>query len=183
MIIGSRLMPSLCQSTDRSDDRMQRAQSADSTRHAGLRLDHRPRQIAGCPACRNGYDGRPLLPRRISVSSRDHQPCRVAVLPVRIRESGRETPYRPLPAPTRLWRGIQYFYPYYRAMTTGNGLERHLLRLDLLLAEAAQLLRMIPHTVRCWLDGEEVSGPAEQAVRAWIGLRDRRLPWQPHGAA
>ena len=65
----------------------------------------------------------------------------------------------------------------------GNELGRYLLRLDLALAEAAQFLCVIPRTVRRWLDGEEVSDPAEQAVRVWIGLHDRRLPWRPHGAA
>jgi hypothetical protein len=64
-----------------------------------------------------------------------------------------------------------------------HGLERYLLRSGLLLAEAAQLLRMIPHTARRWLNGEEVYGPAEQVIRVWIGLRDRRLPWRTRGAA
>ena len=65
----------------------------------------------------------------------------------------------------------------------GNELGRYLLRLDLSPAEAALLLCVTPRTVRRWLDGEEVSGPAEQAVRAWIRLHERRLPWRPQGAA
>ena len=65
----------------------------------------------------------------------------------------------------------------------GNELGPYLLRLDLSPAEAAQLLRVTPRTVRRWLDGEDVSGPVEQAVRAWIRLSDRRFPWRPHGAA
>lgn len=52
-------------------------------------------------------------------------------------------------------------------------------RLNLSPAEAAQLLSVNQRTVRRWLDGEEISGPTEQAVRAWIRLHDRHLPWRP----
>lgn len=45
--------------------------------------------------------------------------------------------------------------------------------------EAAQLLSVSPRTVRRWLEGEEVTGPAEHALRAWIRLQQRNLPWRP----
>jgi hypothetical protein len=63
-------------------------------------------------------------------------------------------------------------------MTTGE-LRLTLSRLELNQAEAAQLLGVAPRTIRRWLDGEELSGPAEQALRAWIRLHDRNLPWRP----
>ena len=66
---------------------------------------------------------------------------------------------------------------------TGGEFEQYLMRLSLTPAEAAQLLSVNPRTVRRWLDGEEVSGPAEQAIRAWIRLHDRHLPWRPDSAA
>jgi hypothetical protein len=56
---------------------------------------------------------------------------------------------------------------------------QYLLRLDLLPAEAAQLLSVSPRTVRRWQEGEEVPGPAEQAIRAWVRLHERHLPWRP----
>lgn len=66
---------------------------------------------------------------------------------------------------------------------TGNEFGQFLLRLGLAPGEAAQLLSVNPRTVRRWLDGEEVSGPAEQAIRAWIRLHDRHLPWRPDSAS
>jgi hypothetical protein len=68
-------------------------------------------------------------------------------------------------------------------MMTGNEFGQYLQRLGLSLGEAAQLLSVTPRTVRRWLDGEEVSGPAEQAIRAWIRLHDRHLPWRPDSAS
>lgn len=52
-------------------------------------------------------------------------------------------------------------------------------RLELTQAEAAQLLGVAPRTVRRWLEGEDIPGPAEQALRAWIRLHERNLPWRP----
>ena len=52
-------------------------------------------------------------------------------------------------------------------------------RLELSPSEAAQLLGVAPRTIRRWLDGEDIPGPAEQALRAWIRLHDRNLPWRP----
>jgi len=58
--------------------------------------------------------------------------------------------------------------------------EQYLLRLDLSPADAAKLLGVkTPRTVQRWLDGEEIPGPAEQAIRAWIKLHDLRIPWKP----
>jgi hypothetical protein len=59
-------------------------------------------------------------------------------------------------------------------------LEQYLLRLDLSVAEAAKLLGVkTPRTVQRWLDGEEIPGPAEQAICAWIKLHDLGIPWKP----
>jgi hypothetical protein len=68
-------------------------------------------------------------------------------------------------------------------MMTGGQFEQCLLRLGLSVDEAAQLLSVTPRTVRRWLEGEDVSGPAEQAVRAWIRLHDHHLPWRPDSAS
>ncbi len=62
-------------------------------------------------------------------------------------------------------------------------LEQSLIRLGLSQTEAAQLLGVVPRTFRRWLEGEEIPGPAEQAIRAWLRLHDRRLPWRPDSAA
>ena len=59
-------------------------------------------------------------------------------------------------------------------------LEQYLLRLDLSPVDAAKLLGVkTPRTVQRWLDGEEIPGPAEQAIRAWIKLHDLGIPWKP----
>ncbi|MGO9848007.1 MAG: helix-turn-helix domain-containing protein [Methylocella sp.] len=68
-------------------------------------------------------------------------------------------------------------------MMTKIELEQGLLRLGLSQTEGAQLLGVAPRTLRRWLEGEEIPGPAEQAVRAWIKLHDRKLPWRPDSAA
>ena len=62
-------------------------------------------------------------------------------------------------------------------------LEQTLLRLGLSQTEAAQLLGVAARTVRRWLEGEEVPGPAEQALRAWVRLHERNLPWRPDSAS
>lgn len=56
---------------------------------------------------------------------------------------------------------------------------QYLMRLGLSLTEAAQLLSVTPRTVRRWQEGEEVPGPVEQAIKAWIRLHERHLPWRP----
>jgi hypothetical protein len=69
-------------------------------------------------------------------------------------------------------------------MMTPNELKEHLTYLGLFdQAEAAQLLSVTPRTLRRWLDGEEVPGPAEQAVRAWRRLQERGLIWRPDTVA
>lgn len=60
-----------------------------------------------------------------------------------------------------------------------NELRQSLDRLNLSPAEAGQILGVTPRTVRRWLDGEEMTGPAVQAIRAWIRLHNRHLPWRP----
>ena len=58
-------------------------------------------------------------------------------------------------------------------------LEQYLLRLDLSATDAAQFLGVTPRTLQRWLDGEEVPGPAEQAIRAWVKLHEFGIPWKP----
>ena len=58
-------------------------------------------------------------------------------------------------------------------------LEQYLMRLDLSAPSAAQLLGVTPRTVQRWLDGDEIAGPAEQAILAWIKLHDIGIPWRP----
>jgi hypothetical protein len=58
-------------------------------------------------------------------------------------------------------------------------LEQYLLRLELTPIDAAQLIGVTPRTMQRWLDGEEIPGPAEQALRAWIKLHDLGIPWKP----
>jgi transcriptional regulator with XRE-family HTH domain len=65
---------------------------------------------------------------------------------------------------------------------TIDELQQTLLRLGLSQTDAAQLLGVSPRTVRRWLEGEEVPGPAAQALRAWIRLHERNLPWRPDSA-
>lgn len=57
----------------------------------------------------------------------------------------------------------------------------HLAQLGLTQAEAAELLSVAPRTVRRWVeDGAgDTPGPAEHALRAWVGLQRRGLPWRP----
>jgi hypothetical protein len=62
-------------------------------------------------------------------------------------------------------------------------LQQSLLRLNLSQTEAAQLLGVAPRTFRRWLEGDDIPGPAEQALRAWLRLHDRRLPWRPDSTA
>jgi hypothetical protein len=61
------------------------------------------------------------------------------------------------------------------------GFRNCLAQLGLTQTEAAQLLSVAPRTVRRWAeDGAgEIPGPAEHALRAWIGLQRRGLPWRP----
>jgi hypothetical protein len=73
---------------------------------------------------------------------------------------------------------VQNVY-YGLAMMNTSELNEQLVALGVSPAEAAQLLGVSPRTVRRWLEGEEVPGPAEAALRAWRTLADRRLPWKP----
>jgi len=56
-------------------------------------------------------------------------------------------------------------------------------QLNLTQTEAAQLLGVDPRTVRRWVEGAEIPGPAEQALRAWSRLNDHNLPWRPDSVA
>jgi hypothetical protein len=46
-------------------------------------------------------------------------------------------------------------------------------------AEAAQLLGVSTRTLWRWLEGEEIPGPAQAALRAWRELHSRHLAWKP----
>src|ERR1700728_5124665 len=64
-------------------------------------------------------------------------------------------------------------------MMTSSELSEHLSGLSLNQTEAAQLLGISARTVRRWVEGEEIPGPAEAALRAWRRLAERNLPWRP----
>jgi transcriptional regulator with XRE-family HTH domain len=68
-------------------------------------------------------------------------------------------------------------------MMNATELNGHLAALQISPAEAAQLLGVSPRTLRRWLEGEEVPGPAEAALRAWRTLAERHLPWKPDSAS
>jgi transcriptional regulator with XRE-family HTH domain len=68
-------------------------------------------------------------------------------------------------------------------MLTSEEIRRILGHLGLTQAEAAQLLGVTPRTVRRWLEGDELPGPAEQALRAWLRLAEMRMPWRPDSEA
>jgi len=64
-------------------------------------------------------------------------------------------------------------------MMTPTDLAGHLDRLGISQTEAAQLLGVASRTIRRWFEGEEIPGPAEQALRAWSRLHERHLVWRP----
>ena len=65
-------------------------------------------------------------------------------------------------------------------MMSGQELQEHIQALGLTHAEAAQLLGISSRTITRWCtEGEEVSGPAEAALRAWRRLDARHLAWRP----
>lgn len=64
-------------------------------------------------------------------------------------------------------------------MMTTEAFRQHLEALRLSNAEAADLLGVSERSVRRWIDGEDVPGPVEAALRAWLGLERRHLPWKP----
>ncbi|HEV2954717.1 MAG TPA: hypothetical protein VGX95_01245 [Xanthobacteraceae bacterium] len=68
-------------------------------------------------------------------------------------------------------------------MMTPQDLSNHLSQLGITQTEAARLLSVNARTMRRWLEGEEVPGPAEQAIRAWLRLHRRNLPWRPDSIA
>ncbi len=64
-------------------------------------------------------------------------------------------------------------------MMTTDDFHQHLEALRLSNGEAADLLGVSERSVRRWADGEDVPGPVEAALRAWLGLERRHLPWKP----
>jgi hypothetical protein len=55
----------------------------------------------------------------------------------------------------------------------------HLEALDISRDEAAIFLGVSKRTVNRWCDGDEVPGPVEAALRAWLSLHKRGLAWKP----
>ena len=54
--------------------------------------------------------------------------------------------------------------------------------LGLTQVDAARLLSVDPRTLRRWVENpNEIPGPAEQALRAWLRLHQLGLPWTPDG--
>ena len=64
---------------------------------------------------------------------------------------------------------------------TATEFRNYLAQLGLSQIEAAQLLSVAPRTVRRWAEdgNSDIPGPVEHALRAWIGLQKRGLPWRP----
>lgn len=63
-------------------------------------------------------------------------------------------------------------------------LQDHFLQLGLTADEAADLLSVSPRTVQRWQHGiQEVPGPAEQTLRAWLGSHERGVAWRPNEVA
>lgn len=77
-----------------------------------------------------------------------------------------------------------HFVRYHAAMMTNTELLDHLSNLGLTQVEAARLLSVSARTVRRWSEGsQDIPGPAEMALRAWLGLHRRGLVWRPDGEA
>jgi hypothetical protein len=74
---------------------------------------------------------------------------------------------------------IVHIVQYDMDMMTIPELNDHLCALQVSAPEAAQLLGVSSRTLRRWLEGEEVPGPAAAALRAWRALAERHLPWKP----
>ncbi len=69
-------------------------------------------------------------------------------------------------------------------MMTEPEFANHISELGLTQAEAAHLLSVSTRTMRRWAENPaEMPGPAEQALRAWLGLHRRGLPWMPDSIA
>ena len=68
---------------------------------------------------------------------------------------------------------------YVLDMMSNTELDDNLAALRVSPAEAAQLLGVSARTLRRWLEGEAVPGPAEAALRAWRTLAGLHLPWKP----
>jgi hypothetical protein len=64
-------------------------------------------------------------------------------------------------------------------MMTAIEVREALTKLRLDQEEAATLLGVAPRSVRRWLQGEAIPGPAEAAFRAWLKLDARGLAWRP----
>jgi hypothetical protein len=71
---------------------------------------------------------------------------------------------------------------YLDTMMSKAELLHHLNQLDLTQAEVARLLSVNVRTVRRWVETpDELPGPAEQAIRAWLRLHRLGLAWHPDG--
>jgi hypothetical protein len=64
-------------------------------------------------------------------------------------------------------------------MMTAIEIEQVLGELGLTPPEAATLLGVSDRTLRRWLEGEQMPGPAEAALLAWRRLHNNHLAWRP----
>ncbi|MDP2193950.1 MAG: hypothetical protein Q8K36_05445 [Alphaproteobacteria bacterium] len=63
---------------------------------------------------------------------------------------------------------------------TTQELQEHLEKLNLSTVEAAKMLSVTTRTIDRWLKNpHEISAPAEQALRAWLRLKQHNIPWRP----
>ena len=77
---------------------------------------------------------------------------------------------------------IGQFVLYIIDIMSNFNLSKTLNLLGLSQVAAARLLSVDPRTVRRWVENpSEISGPAEQALRAWLRLHEFGLPWSPDG--
>ena len=64
-------------------------------------------------------------------------------------------------------------------MMTAQEVRAHFEALEISRGEAATFLGVSKRTVTRWCDGDEVPGPVEAALRAWLRLHKRGLAWKP----
>lgn len=64
-------------------------------------------------------------------------------------------------------------------MMNQTEVRNHLIALEISRGEAATFLGVSKRTVNRWCEGDEVPGPVEAALRAWLSLHKRGLAWKP----
>lgn len=64
-------------------------------------------------------------------------------------------------------------------MMSSDELRDHINALDISFDEAAMFLGVSKRTFSRWADGDEIPGPAQAALRAWVRLNERHFAWKP----